>query len=144
MTLSIRKDFFGLSIFLWLVSIFYISSADQDFVQSIGDLFVTRFLVINSVTPGPYCTLQGVVLTTGDVGSAIWTFVIATHTFVLVVGKPKWREWVSQKSTSGKGRWIFSIAIWAFTLFCGLFGLIFIQPFHPEEGPYCRLPQYHF
>jgi len=73
----------------------------------------------------------------GDVGSAIWTFVIAAHTFILVVGKPKWRDWMSKKSRSGKARWILSVGVWVFILFCGLFGLIFIEPFHPEDGPYC-------
>lgn len=33
------------------------------------------------------------------------------------------------------------IGIWTFILFVGVYGLVFIQPFHPEYGPYCTHPQ---
>jgi hypothetical protein len=47
------------------------------------------------------------------------------------------REWVTRKSTSGKGRWVFTMGIWGFILFIGRVGFMFIQPFYPEKGPYC-------
>lgn len=90
--------------------------------------------------PGPYCTLQGFVLNTGLLGNALWTFVVAVHTFFMIAGSHKVKTWVSTMSTSGKGRWIFVAAVWAFIVFMGCFGLMFLEPFHPERGPYCIIP----
>jgi hypothetical protein len=92
-------------------------------------------MIIDSIHPGPFCNFQAIGLNTGDLGSCLWTLVVAITTFLSIVGP--YRDWVTEKSTSGKGRWILTGAIWAFVLFVGVFGLIFIQPLHPEKGPYC-------
>jgi len=106
-------------------------------VQSFGSLLASHWLVINSIGPGKYCNLQAIALNCGDLGSALWTLVVALSTFLTIAGGPACREWVTRKSTSGKGRWVLVIGIWSFTLFIGLIGFMFIQPFHPEKGPYC-------
>ena len=106
-------------------------------MQALGSTLSTHGLVVNSVMPGPYCTFQGLVLQCGLLGGAIWTFVVTLNTFILIAGGPSRRAWIVEKSASGKGRWIICIGIWTFILFIGLFGLLFIQPFHPEKGTYC-------
>jgi hypothetical protein len=87
--------------------------------------------------PGPFCTFQGVVLQIGLLAGPIWTLVVTINTFLIVAGGPRRRAWVTEKSASGKARWILCFGIWTFILFIALFGLIFIEPFHPENGNYC-------
>ena len=87
--------------------------------------------------PGPYCTFQGVVLQVGLLAQAVWTFVVALSTFLLIAGGNKCQVWMSEKGASGKGRWVFVVVLWAFIWLIALFGLIFIQPLHPGRGAYC-------
>jgi hypothetical protein len=109
----------------------------KDLVQSFGILLTSRWVAINSIGPGPYCNFQAIVLNCGDLGSALWTFVVALSTFLSIAGTSSVRQWVVEKSNSGKGRWILTFGIWAFLLFIGVFGLVIVQPLHPEKGPYC-------
>jgi hypothetical protein len=49
-------------------------------VQSFGSLLASHWLAINSIGPGKYCNLQAIALNCGDLGSALWTLVVAlTH-----------------------------------------------------------------
>lgn len=79
-------------------------------------------------------------LNTGDVAAAMWSFVIALHTFLLLAGGRKLQAWVADFSTSGMGRWILSLMIWFSTLFIGTVGLFLVERIHPERGPFCTLP----
>ena len=129
--------------FFWLVNLFvagipYDDMTHSDFVQSFTSLFASRFLTTNSVSLGPLCTFQAIGLISGDVGSAIWTFVITIHTFLLLAGGRHCRAWVAEKSASGKLRWVFCGVTWLFIIFSGLFGLIF---FSGSETPYCTIFQ---
>ena len=108
-----------------------------DFIQSLGLVLVANHLQLNSVFPGPLCTLQGFLIQSGDIASAIWSFVIAMHTFFLLAGGRKWKAWVAERSMTGKGRWFLCIAIWAFVLFIGVIGIIAIEKIYPEKGPFC-------
>lgn len=108
-------------------------------MQSLGLFLVTNHLVLNSILPGPICTLQGFLINSGDIASAIWSFVIAVHTFFLLAGGRRWRTWVAEKSMSGKGRWILCIGIWLFILFIGVIGLILIEKV-THKGPFCIIP----
>ena len=109
----------------------------SDFVQCLGLVIVGHTIAKNSVHSGPTCTLQGFLINCGDIGSAIWSFVIAVHTFFLLAGGRKWRTWVAEKSTSGKSRWLLCFGIWLFVLFIGIIGPVAIEPLHPEKGPFC-------
>jgi hypothetical protein len=109
-------------------------------VQSTGILLTSHWVAINSIGPGRFCNFQAIVLNSGDVGSAIWTFVVALSTFLSIAGSPGVRQWVVKKSNEGKGRWVLTFGIWAFILFIGVFGLIIVQPLYPEKGPYCINP----
>ena len=108
-------------------------------MQSIGGLFGIGSLIKGSVLPGPYCSLQASILTSSEVGSAIWTLVIAVNTVLLVAGGQKCKDWISKKNTSGKGRWGFSFAVWALLVFLGLVGPFLLQPMHPQKAPFCIL-----
>lgn len=111
----------------------------SDFIQSLGLVTVAYHLVHDNVLPGGVCTLQGFLIQSGDIASAIWSFIIAVHTFVLLAGGRKWRGWVAEKSTSGKGRWILCFCVWFVILFIGTIGLMLIQKLYPWKGPFCTL-----
>ena len=91
----------------------------------------------NDLMTGPGCTLQGFLINSGDIASAIWSFVIALHTFTLLVGGPKIGGWVSEKTASGKLRWVVCVGIWAFVFLIGAIGPVVLENLHPENGPYC-------
>ena len=91
----------------------------------------------NSLMTGPGCTLQGFLINSGDISSAIWSFVIALHTFTLLAGGHKWRCWVAEKTESGKSRWAVCLGIWAFVFLIGAIGPVVIERLHPEKGPFC-------
>jgi hypothetical protein len=83
--------------------------------------------------------MQGFLINSGDVASAIWSFIIAVHTFVLLTGGRKWGPWVAEKSTAGLFRWILCLGIWLFVIFIGTIGFA-IEKTHPHRGPFCRTP----
>jgi len=109
----------------------------SDFVQCLGLVTIAYMLVHNNVEPGGMCTLQGFLIQSGDIASAIWSFIIAVHTFVLLAGGRRWRAWVAEKSTAGKGRWILCFCVWFVVLFIGTIGLMLIQKLYPWKGPFC-------
>lgn len=93
----------------------------------------------NSLLPGAFCNLQGVMLNLGDVAAAMFSFVIALHTFLLLAGGRKWQAWVSEFSSSGIGRWCVAGLVWFSTTFIATCGLFLVQRIHPERGPFCTL-----
>ena len=93
--------------------------------------------MINSILPGPYCTFQGLILQVGLLAQPLWALVVAVNTFILIAGGPRRSSWVMDKSSSGKGRWFLVAGIWVFVFLIAFSGLLFIQPFHPESGPFC-------
>jgi hypothetical protein len=60
-----------------------------DVIQAIGFLFSTRWINLDAVVLDNFCIAQGVLKQIADVGTATWTFVIAVHTFCLLVLKVK-------------------------------------------------------
>lgn len=94
---------------------------------------------MNRLWPGFACSVQGFFINVGDVASSIWSFVIALHTFLLLAGGQRSRAWASEKSTMGKGRWIFCLGVWAAICFLGLIGPLVIEP-ATGKGPFCTSP----
>ena len=87
---------------------------------------------------GPGCTLQGFLINSGDVASAIWSFVIALHTFTLLAGGHKWRILGGrERLQSGKARWAVCLGLWTFVFVIGAIGPVVIERLRPENGPYC-------
>jgi len=131
--------------YIWLVNLFVAGKVHfrivlilfLDWIQSVGLLLVANHLVTDSVLPGSLCTAQGFLINTGDVASAVWSFVIAVHTFFLLAGGRKWRTWVAEKSTTGKARWFLVFFLWAAVAFLGVIGMTLVQKLHPDRGPFC-------
>ena len=94
-------------------------------------------LAKNQLWPGFACDVQGFFINVGDVGSSVWSLVIAIHTFLLLAGGQRTKAWAAEKSTSGKGRWILCACIWSGDIFLGLIGPLLVQKLHPEKGPFC-------
>jgi hypothetical protein len=111
-----------------------------DLVQGIGDVLVGVSVRQDALMTGPGCTLQGFLINCGDVSSAIWSFIIALHTFTLLAGSPKWRGWAAEKTASGKSRWIVCAGVWIFVFVIGAIGPVVLENLHPEKGPYCIIP----
>lgn len=106
-------------------------------MQSLGDILGGVTLSRNSLMTGPGCTLQGFLINCGDVASAIWSFVIALHTFTLLAGGRKWGGWVAEKTASGKTRWVVCLGLWCFVFLIGAIGPVVFERLKPENGPYC-------
>lgn len=109
-------------------------------MQSLGDILAMVTVQHNSLMTGPGCTLQGFLINSGDVASAIWSFVIGLHTFALLAGGRRVRGWVTDKTTSGKTRWAVCLGIWTFVFLLGGIGPVLLEGLHPENGPFCTTP----
>jgi hypothetical protein len=113
-----------------------------DLLQGLGDVLVGVTVRQDALMTGPGCTLQGFLINSGDISSAIWSFIIALHSFTLLVGSPKLRGWAADKTTSGKARWIICAGVWIFVFGIGTLGPVVFQNLHPENGPYCIIPNF--
>jgi hypothetical protein len=66
------------------VAAYFISLLICDFGQTIGAMLNLRWLAEMGVHTGGYCTAQGVIKQFSNVGTALWSLVIAIHTFNLL------------------------------------------------------------
>lgn len=105
-------------------------------------MLVSYHFAHNSVVPSPACTIQGILINTGDLSSAIWSFIIAVHTFLVLTGGNNWGEWATRKSLMGKSRWIICAGVWGCVVFLGVIGIIAIDKIQPENGPFCTDPPF--
>ncbi|KAJ7366126.1 hypothetical protein DFH08DRAFT_833553 [Mycena albidolilacea] len=56
-----------------------------DMIQSVASIMNARWILDMAVETGTLCVIQGAMKQISDVGLSFWTFVIALHTFCLVV-----------------------------------------------------------
>ena len=96
----------------WLTNLFIAgtpfslnSTKFLDFLQSIGLSLDSYESGQNSVLPGNGCNAEGLFINIGDVSSAWWTLVITLHTFLVIAGGHRVRNWIVEKSGEGKWRW---------------------------------------
>jgi len=92
------------------------------------------------IEPGIACNIQGILINSGDISSALWSLVVALHTFCLFGGGQRWRDWAEKTSRSGNGRWFLCSAIWIMVFFIGIIGVASIEKLEPEKGPFCMSP----
>jgi len=52
-----------------------------DILQAIGSIMNARWVAAHAVQYGQFCLIQGAIKQASDVGAAIWTLIIAIHTF---------------------------------------------------------------
>lgn len=55
-----------------------------DTLQGLGSIMNLPWILNNRAFIGPMCTAQAAIKQTGNVGTAIWSFIIAIHTFSLL------------------------------------------------------------
>ncbi|KAF4563429.1 hypothetical protein EYR40_006842 [Pleurotus pulmonarius] len=121
------------------VAAYFISLLLCDFFQAVGSILGATWIRQMGVHYGSTCVAQGVLKHMSDVGSAVWTLVIATNTFCLLFLEIKLRHFV----------------LWS-TLIAGWFGIGAIViagpaslntvkrgPFHAISGYWCWIsPEY--
>ncbi|KAH8990251.1 hypothetical protein EDB92DRAFT_1763981, partial [Lactarius akahatsu] len=73
--LQVPVDINMLSIFLY------------DILQALGGILDVRWAHDGIVTAGPYCTAQGIIQQSGELGVALFTLIITVHTFVVALWK---------------------------------------------------------
>jgi hypothetical protein len=94
-------------------------------VQSVGSLVNIEWLSSKAVSIGLDCTTQAIAFQFGNVGAAMWSFVIAVHTFVVLF----FNRQVPDIACA-----ITLIAVWLIT-----FGIVIIGPVgiqRDERGPF--------
>ena len=86
--------------------------------------------------PGNGCNAQGLFINIGDVSSAWWTLVITLHTFLVIGGGHRVRNWIVDKSVSGKTRFVLALGLWSAVLFMSTAGIFLVQNVE-KRGPFC-------
>jgi hypothetical protein len=71
-----------------VVWIFIVSLMTADLSQAIGGIMNVRWVAARHVSVGRFCTIQAAIKQFSNVGAALWSFVIAIHTFRLLVSFP--------------------------------------------------------
>lgn len=107
----------------------------KDFIQSIGWSLTLYHLFKGSVTCGTVGNIQGVLINAGDVASALWSMVIAVHTFITLACTRTWRLWIIHKSRYGKIRYFLCAGIWGFVFVISAIGFVVAKP----GQPFCML-----
>ncbi|KAI9442155.1 hypothetical protein H4582DRAFT_1847844 [Lactarius indigo] len=67
--------------------IYMLSIFAYDILQALGGILDIRWAHDGIVTVGPYCTAQGIIQQSGELGVALFTLIITVHTFVLALWK---------------------------------------------------------
>ncbi|KAJ3857532.1 hypothetical protein EV368DRAFT_30047 [Lentinula lateritia] len=110
------------------VAAYFISLLCCDLIQAIGSLYNSRWVNSGAVLLDKYCTAQGVFKQIADVGTALWTIIIAVHTFYLLVLERKPNQFTLFATL---------IAGWS-----GIFAIIISGPAvldTVDRGPFCEL-----
>jgi hypothetical protein len=129
--------------YFWLVNLFVASlyhsltSFILDIIQSIGWILPSYHLAKHSVVPSLGCNVQGVFINSGDIGSALFSFVIAIHTYLFFEQNGRWRTWVQEYSSRGFGRWVLGGFLWFMVAFLAFIGIVLIEKLNPDMGPFC-------
>ncbi|KAI0280376.1 hypothetical protein BGY98DRAFT_914694, partial [Russula aff. rugulosa BPL654] len=106
-------------------------------LQSIGTIIDTRWVYLGMVSPGTLCSLQGGIKQTGNVGTAVWTFMLSLHAFRLLF----------LRSRVSKGRkWLILVLGWSFIIFIVIIGPLGIRekslgPYFGPSGYWCWITE---
>ncbi|GAW05538.1 hypothetical protein LENED_007401 [Lentinula edodes] len=93
------------------VAAYFISLLCCDLIQAIGSLYNSRWVNSGAVLLDKYCTAQGVFKQIADVGTALWTIIIAVHTFYLLVLERKPNQFTLYTTLIAGWSGIFAIVI---------------------------------
>lgn len=100
-------------------------------LQAIGTLMNAQWVIKGAVYGGGLCSVQGGIKQMGNVAAALWSFMIALHTFNLL--------FLRRKMTA-LGQWLTIIIGWTAVLFIIIIGPLAIQT--AEKGPYFGISGY--
>ncbi|KAF8586123.1 hypothetical protein K439DRAFT_1632047 [Ramaria rubella] len=107
------------------IAVFLTSLLVSDLIQSIAGVYSVKWAVKNQIYEGQSCTVQGATLVFGDLGSTVWSVVIAAHTFCGITLNRHWSRWMI---------WVILCAGWLFPVV-----LTFLIPLgitRASKGPY--------
>jgi G protein-coupled glucose receptor regulating Gpa2 len=113
------------------VAAYFLSLLLCDLAQGIGSLLNVRWITQGGVEVGSYCTAQAVIKQTGNVGTALWSFVIAVHTFDVLFLRWHIADYVCYGTL---------IAVWSFLGFIVILGTAVVEK--PERGPFYGISGY--
>ncbi|KAF8491856.1 hypothetical protein F5888DRAFT_1860574 [Russula emetica] len=109
----------------------------SNLLQSIGTIIDSRWVYLGMVSPGTLCSLQGGIKQAGNVGTAVWTFMLSLHAFHLLFLRA--RVWVGSK-------WLILLLGWFFIASVVAIGPLAIQektrgPYFGPSGFWCWITQ---
>ncbi|KAF8577435.1 hypothetical protein K439DRAFT_553971 [Ramaria rubella] len=115
------------------VGAYFLSLVLSDLLQASGSIMNARWVVIQGVTTGPLCTAQAALKQTGNVGTALWSLIIAIHTFSLLFIRLRISNAVFFSILGG---------VWVFIGFVVMMGPVLLQqdtlgPFWGISGYWC-------
>ncbi|KZT72145.1 hypothetical protein DAEQUDRAFT_809405 [Daedalea quercina L-15889] len=114
------------------VAAYFVSLLWCDLMQAFAAMLSVRWLSAGAVTMGPYCTYQGFLKQSADVSMAIWTVMIALHTFLVV-----FLRWSMRR----RSLFVMFVTGWAFVLLIVIIGPAGynkeLGPFYAINGYYC-------
>jgi len=97
-----------------------------NFLQSIGTILDAQWVSLGMVSPGTLCSVQGGIKQAGNVGTAVWTFMLALHAFRLL--------YLRSRVSSRNKWWILGLG-WFFVVTVVTIGPLAIQNLK-TRGPY--------
>ncbi|KAA1473670.1 hypothetical protein DENSPDRAFT_741383, partial [Dentipellis sp. KUC8613] len=100
-------------------------------IQAIGTLISTQWVVQGAVTPGTLCSIQGGVKQAGNVGAALWSFMLAVHAFNLIF---------LRVDVSTLAKWITIVVGWLAVVLVVIIGPLAIE--NKARGPYFGISGY--
>ncbi|KAH9963805.1 hypothetical protein BC827DRAFT_1266148 [Russula dissimulans] len=87
------------------LAFYFVSLLLSDILQSIGSIMNSAWVREKAVVYGSLCTAQGIIKHTADVGIAVWSLVIATRTFYVLVLRFDDKHYMT---------WLVLVAQWSF------------------------------
>jgi len=83
---------------------YYVSLIAANTLQAVGTLMNFHWVVLGDVISGPYCSAQGGMKQAGNVGTALWSFMIALHLFNLLF--LRWKSTLVGLIVTLTGGWV--------------------------------------
>ncbi|KAF8493307.1 hypothetical protein JB92DRAFT_2835219 [Gautieria morchelliformis] len=96
-----------------------------EIVQAVGSIMSARWIVLREVHAGPFCAAQGALKNAGNVSTALWSLIIAIHTFTLLFLKVRVPQAVLHATL---------VLVWLFVGFLVVLGPAALE--RPEKGPF--------
>ncbi|KAI0765143.1 hypothetical protein C8Q74DRAFT_1219970 [Fomes fomentarius] len=105
---------------------FFVSLLACNALQAIGTLMNSKWVAERTVYAGHLCSVQAGIKQTGNLGIALWSFVLSLHVFMILFAR--------RVTLSAVHSWILLAAGWFLVVFIVAMGPMAIQ--NPERGPY--------